>query len=237
MPSHRFTLSFDLDNTLWDVDSIIIKAEQQMRQWLAEHTPEAHAAYQPDNLQRLRERVVQDHPHAITDLSFMRIQLLFELMQECGYGVRESRHNAEQAFDVFFAGRNTIEFYPGALDTLHTLAESYRLLALTNGNADINRAGLGDLFDGAVNSAEAGAKKPDPKIYHHFLDKFQLNKSHVVHIGDNLVDDIQGAHNVGLRSIWVNLQGHAPGPEDAQPHAEVTELNQLIVLVDELANR
>ena len=33
-------LTFDLDNTLWSVDPIIIRAENAMMEWLYEHYPE-----------------------------------------------------------------------------------------------------------------------------------------------------------------------------------------------------
>ena len=145
MANSAFTISFDLDNTLWDVDQIIIRAEQSMRDWMREHTPDAYVAYTPEVIQPIRERVMRKHAHAATDLSFLRTELLYELMRQTGYGHAEARAQAKRAFEVFFEGRNTIEFFPGALDAIRTLAEDYRLLALTNGNADIHRAGLGEL--------------------------------------------------------------------------------------------
>ncbi|MEM7098781.1 MAG: HAD family hydrolase [Pseudomonadota bacterium] len=230
----RHTISFDLDNTLWDVEKIIIQAEQDMRTWMAQHTPDALALYGPEHLGPLREQVVNQYPHKIHDLSFMRIELLFELMLCAGDSESDARSNAQAAFDVFFVGRNRIEFFPGALDTLNQLKQDYRLLALTNGNADIERAGLAHIFDGAANSAEAGAKKPDPAIYRYFLDKFALDPDKVIHVGDNLFDDVHGANAAGLKSVWVNLHSAVRTKEEAQPHAEVASLPELIPVIEQL---
>ena len=34
--SHRLLISFDLDNTLWDVDPALVRAEHAMEKWFDE---------------------------------------------------------------------------------------------------------------------------------------------------------------------------------------------------------
>ena len=41
-------ITFDLDNTLWDVDSVIRKAESSLRAWLLDEVPEVVARYSPE---------------------------------------------------------------------------------------------------------------------------------------------------------------------------------------------
>ncbi len=220
-------ITLDLDNTLWDVDRIIINAEAQMRAWMAEHVPYSLSHYQPDTLNTLRAKVVEKHPHKVHDLSFMRQQVLYEVMKLAGCSELQAQRNAEAAFEVFYVGRNTIEFFPGALDMLAELSREYTLYALTNGNANIELAGISDYFAGALSSADVGCKKPDAAIFQAALQQFALQPQQAVHVGDNLLDDIHGANNVGMRSVWVNLTGHQRGQQDAVPDAEVTHLNHV----------
>ncbi|MEM9620956.1 MAG: HAD family hydrolase [Pseudomonadota bacterium] len=227
-------VTFDLDNTLWDVDRIIIKAEQQMRGWLEQQVPESLTFYQPETLGELRQEVAIRHADRIHDLSFMRKQVLFEVMQLAGYQESQAKLLAEQAFDVFYQGRNTIEFFPGALQMLEELSHEYTLFALTNGNANINLAGIADYFAGALSSADVGRRKPEPAMFQAALRRFAVPASDAVHIGDHLYDDVHGANNVGMRTIWVNLTDQERQPDDAEPDVEVNDLGQVRSAINHL---
>ena len=75
------------------------------------------------------------------------------------------KHFADEAFEVFFAARNRVEFYDDVRPSLLRLHSRYRLFALSNGNADLQRCGIGDLFTGHVTASAAGAAKPDARIF------------------------------------------------------------------------
>ena len=215
-------ITLDLDNTLWDVDRIIIKAEEMLKSWLTEHIPDSLQHYEPNNLNRLREEIFARHKNQIHDLSFMRTQILFEIMRQAGLPEREARQQARAAFDIFFEGRNQVVLFDGALDMLEKLNRSFELIALTNGNANIGKVGLSHYFSGAYSAADVGNKKPHPAMFQAPLKALQLKPDQAIHIGDHLVDDIQGADSVGMHSIWVNLVGGEP--LDVTPSREVTHL-------------
>ena len=225
-------ITLDLDNTLWDVDAIIIKAEQDLVSWLADRIPESLEHYQGEALQHIREQVFTEHQHRSHDLSFMRLQVLFEVMRRTGLHEEEARHYAERAFEVFFEGRNRVEFFPGALDMLENLSRRFHIYALTNGNADIERAGLSAYMRGAYSSADVGAKKPHPDMFLAPLTELDLHAHQAIHIGDHLVDDIHGANEVGMHSIWVNLNDHTPSAQDSTPTHEVATLAAVVEAVD-----
>jgi len=227
-------ITLDLDNTLWDVDSIIIKAEQDMLQWLGEHVPDSLAHYQGETLNQVRNQVFTEYQARSHDLSFMRTQVLFEVIRRTGMSEAEARSRAQQAFDVFFEGRNRVVFFPGALDMLEDLSARFRIYALTNGNANIEKAGLSAYLSGAYSSADVGAKKPHPDMFQAPLTALDLNPEQAVHIGDHLVDDIHGANAVGMHSIWVNLTAHTRSRDDSAPTREVADLNAVAPAVDDI---
>ena len=220
-------ITFDLDNTLWDVDAIIIKAEMNMRDWMSVHAPQALEVYTSAQMEDIRNDVFTAHAHMRHDLTYMRTEVLTAVMRRAGHAEGDARIMAQAAFDVFFVGRNTVEFFPDALRMLSTLSDHCPLYALTNGNADIERAGLGPYFSGAFSSADVGASKPDPAMFRAALNAAGIDPTRAVHIGDNLVDDVHGAQAVGMRTIWVNLDDTDPAPDSAEPDAIVTHLSQL----------
>ena len=139
-------VTFDLDNTLWDVSQTIVRAEQMLRRWMQENTAEALAVYASDAIGDIRERVLEQHPDKRHDLSFLRTQILYECMVRSGLAQNDAASAASRAFDVFFVGRNEVVFYDGAIEVLANLSQRYRLFALTNGNANIDRVGIGKYF-------------------------------------------------------------------------------------------
>ncbi len=209
------------------MDSIILRAERAMRDWLQAEVPGSLAHYTTENLTRLRVQVAQAYPDKTHDLTYMRRAVLYEVMRLAGYAPGLARQHADDAFEVFFEGRNQVQFFPGALQMLASLSQRFPLIALTNGNADISRTGLSDFFHGALNSADVGAKKPDPAMFNQALARQGVSAEEAVHVGDHLVDDIHGARNVGMHTVWANFTGAPRKADDPEPHVEITHLDQV----------
>lgn len=229
-------ITLDLDNTLWDVDRTIIRAEQQMKDWLGEHAPEVLAIYKPELLGQIREQILSDATARRHDLTFMRIRVLTEVAKHAGLDATPAQTVAEQAFEVFFEGRNQVDFFPGALEMLRAVSSKYPIYSLTNGNANVEKTGIAQFLKGAYSSADLGRSKPDPEMFTQPLKEIGFDPANAVHIGDNLVDDVHGANQAGLASIWVNLNDTKLGKEDPTPHAEVTHLDDVHSAIEELAS-
>jgi putative hydrolase of the HAD superfamily len=213
MPAIKL-VTFDLDNTLWDVDTVVRKAEQRMRDWLSERIPDFNERFPPTALAEIRNAVLATEPALRHDLSRLREAVLFEAIGRCGYAEREARAQASAAFQVFYEARHEVAYFPGALETLANLAGRFRLAALTNGNANFTRLALDRYFSFGLSAADVGAGKPAPDMFHAALRQVGAAPGECIHVGDHLVDDIQGASAVGMHTIWVNLREH-PLPEGA----------------------
>lgn len=217
-------VTFDLDNTLWDVDTIIRRAEAEMRAWIDPHVG-AFKAIDPNHMGTLRRTVVEADPTLRHDVSRLRLALLQQAFIECGVIPDEAANIAHDAFAVFMDWRNRVDFFEGALEMLTALSQDYRLAALTNGNANIDRVGLGEFFSFAISAADVGASKPAPDMFLAALERSNVGATEAVHIGDNPIDDIEGASNAGLHSIWVN---HADSDDDVVATRTVTDLAALV---------
>ena len=225
-------ITLDLDNTLWDVEKTIRAAEQELVQWLAQYADAAHKIYASSDMVELRNQTLQQHANLRHDLSRLRIEVLFNVMRAAHYPIDEARKLAEAAFEVFFAGRNRVVFFPDALEMLQTLSARYPIYALTNGNADTERTGISHYLQGAISSAQVGASKPDPRMFRAALDQAGVAASQCLHIGDHLDDDINGASGVGMHSVWVNLNGAQSVDKAAQPQYEVNNLSEIVGKID-----
>jgi len=209
-------VTFDLDNTLWDVDTVVRRAEQRMRAWLAERVPEFGERFPPEAMIEVRGTVLAAQPGLRHDLSKLREAVLLAAISRCGYAEREAREHAAAAFQVFYEARHEVVYFPGALETLELLAGRYRLAALTNGNANFTRLALDRYFSFGFSAAEVGVGKPAPDMFHAALREAGAEPTESIHVGDHLVDDIQGANAIGMHTIWVNLRDQAL-PDDAAP--------------------
>lgn len=227
-------ITFDLDNTLWDVEPALIRAEEAQRSWLLEHRPGTMDHYDHEGLWDFKKRVWQRHPELLHNVSAMREQMLLELQVAAGYGEEEARIGAKQAFSVFLQERHRVVLYEEALGMLERLAQDFTLGALTNGNADIYKTDAGEYFDFAFLAEDVGASKPAPDMFHAAMETSGAAAAEIIHVGDNPDHDIQGALAVGMYTIWMNSPGQDwPGGEKA--HREVANLRELPAAISSIA--
>ncbi len=220
-------ITFDLDNTLWDVEPALLRAEQAQRDWLLQHRPGSIEHHDHDSLWEFKKRVWKRHPELVHHVSQMRIRMLYELQWAAGYCDADCERGATAAFAAFLEERHKVELYEEALEVLRELAGQYRLGALTNGNADIYKTDAGEYFDFAFLAEEIGASKPAPDMFQAALAQTGVEPRQIVHVGDNPEHDILGASRVGMRTVWVNLRGAAWDQQDLLPDAEVRTLRSL----------
>lgn len=219
-------ITFDLDNTLWDVEPALLRAEQAQQDWLREHRPGAVEAYDHAALWEFKKSVWKRHPQLLHHVSQMRIQMLYELQLAAAYDEELARSGAEQAFAVFLDERHKVQLYEEALEVLEELAVRYTLGALTNGNADIYKTDAGDYFDFAFLAEDVGAAKPHQDMFHAALQQAQVSAHNIVHVGDNPEHDISGARGVGMHTVWMNSQG-TEWPDMPRADREIDNLRQL----------
>jgi FMN hydrolase / 5-amino-6-(5-phospho-D-ribitylamino)uracil phosphatase len=226
-------ITFDLDNTLWDVEPVLLRAEAAQHKWLLQHRPGAVEAFDHEALFEFKKSVWKRHPQLLHHVSQMRIQTLLELQVAAGYSEEEARSGAQQAFDVFLLERHKVVLYEEALGVLELLAERYTLGALTNGNADIYKTDAAEYFDFAFLAEDIGASKPHPDMFQAALKQAGVAAEDIIHVGDDPEHDIMGACNMGMHTIWMNTRHKAwPGGERAD--REITNLQQLPAAIDSI---
>ncbi len=89
-------------------------------------------------------------------------------------------------------------------------------------------------FDAVVTSESAQSYKPRPRIFEIALRALDVRPEEVLHVGDSLPADVEGASRLGMRTIWVNRSGLRRGQTDPKPDFEVRDLTPVPKIVREL---
>ena len=217
-------ITLDLDDTLWPVWPTIHRAEAVLQDWLNRHAPLAAAlSAQPEIKKAVRQEVNSRHVDRAHDLSFLRREAIRALLERSG----ESGELAEPAFEVFFAERQRVELFEDALPALAFWSARLPVVALSNGNADVHRVGIGQHFHASVSAREAGVAKPDVRIFEAAARAAGVPPHEVLHVGDDAHLDCTGALAAGMQVAWLNREGHPWSHGDSRPHVEVRDLHAL----------
>ncbi len=199
-------LTFDLDDTLWDVSPVIKNMDLKLYQWLAENAPDFTQQFDIGNFAVLRAYVVAEFPQIAHSVTSIRLKCLEIGLSRAGYSPQQALQLSKEAFAVAIVARQQVTYFPYVWQVLDQLkAQGYSMGAISNGNADIHKVGLSKHFDFQFNAHEAGVEKPDPGIFKLMLEHQQLDPEQVIHIGDNPIADVLGAQQLGMATIWVNV--------------------------------
>lgn len=227
MPTvHALTL--DLDDTLWPIWPTIAKAEAGLHEWLGRHAPATAGRHTPATLRQVRDAVARERPDWAHDLSAIRLESLRRALRECG----DDPALADEAFHVFFEMRHQVELFDDVVDALGRLAARFPVVALTNGNADLERVGIARWFSGSLSARSFGVGKPDPRIFHAACGQLGRDPGEVLHIGDDLDLDVHGALGAGLQAAWVVRPAIHP-----QPGTPPAGTGHVVTSLAELADR
>ena len=229
-------LTFDLDNTLWETEPVVMAAEQSLLEWLEQHAPRFTQQLNSEARRALRNEVLTSDPELRHRVTALRIAVLDHGLRKAGYSAEQANELALAGFEVFLAARHALTFFPHCEPLLQQLSRHYQLATISNGNADVRRLGLEKYFKVIVSADEVGLSKPDPAPFVAALERAGVEPQQALHIGDHPVDDIAGAHRVGLHTLWFNRLGLEWSGE--QPaHGEVRCLSEIPGWLDNYQNQ
>jgi len=218
-------LTLDLDDTLWPIAPIMVRCEQVLHDYLGQHAPLVAKRFPVPEMRALRDRVFEERPELAHDYSALRRLSLERAFAECGHAAPTV---IDDAYALFYATRNEVELYADVVESLPSIARRHRIVALTNGTADLRHIGLMDHFQGVVFARDVGCAKPDRRIFAHACELLGVDAGSVWHVGDDVDLDVVGAHHAGLRAVWLNRDGREwPYPGGPQPDLTVRDLAEL----------
>jgi putative hydrolase of the HAD superfamily len=148
---------------------------------------------------------------------------LAELRERCAVVLSDELGVDVSVEDLISAVRFGV--YDDVLPALGGLRrDGMRLLVVSNWDCSLGRVlarcGLADHLDGAVSSAEAGSRKPDPGIFATALELAGCEPSEALHVGDTSEEDVAGARAAGIPALLIDRDG---GNGDISSLTEIEE--------------
>lgn len=111
-------------------------------------------------------------------------------------------------------------------------SEGILLGLITNGsvrmqNDKIDRLQIRHFFDCIYISEAVKIKKPDARIFHLALAELRVKPGEAWFVGDHPVNDIAGAREVGMSTVWISDTPEWSNNYPIRPNAIIQSLDQL----------
>ena len=165
-----------------------VNEEQFLKQYFKENQ-----LYQKRLRKTLRETLLDD--------------IVASVLASCGYDSQTICGNVKEAVDYGLATRKA-KWFPNARRMLLILrSEGYKLGLISNTHwrfLPSLREQFEEFFDVITLSYEHGYVKPHPSIFMTTLEKLGVKANQSLHVGDDPIADIQGARNIGMKTVFVN---------------------------------
>ena len=172
--------------------------ETGMAEFLEAYT-EAHEKYRVVRYKQLRE---------VTNAVWV-----CEALNKLGYNASTDDSRIKTALNVFFQDYvDSLELKPYAKKLTKRMKENCKLGLVSNFTyapviyASLRKLGINHFFDAVLVSDENGWRKPHKRIFLEALRKLQVTAEEAVFIGDSPLEDIKGAKEIGMKTVFVPSQ-------------------------------
>ena len=138
--------------------------------------------------------------------------------------------DADAAIDKSMLSMSQRAPYPETKEALAAVQELWRTAVLSNADDDylLPNLKLLDLEFVAVLSSEAArCYKPQPELFQEMLRRLDVAPEACAYVGDRQFEDVKGAGQVGMHTVWINRTGNTPDPELPTPEFQIASLLQL----------
>lgn len=225
--------SFDLDDTLYDNHPLMLIAEKKLLSFIRtsfESCADTDIGFwRAHKVQALRQ-----NPALCNDMGALRRQTLTRGFQQKGYKSNILDAAVEQSFDYFYFERSNFKVDKTICSLLGKLAEQVPLVAITNGNVNLEQIGIAEYFSTCFKASLSQPMKPHGKMFVQTADYLNLPALNIMHVGDNMEKDIMGGRAAGFSTAWfacnraMNIKHESIS---VLPDIELSALSDLLTLV------
>lgn len=136
-----------------------------------------------------------------------------EALSSLGCNVSAEDSQIKTALNIFFQDYvDSLELRPYAKRLINKIAENCKLGLVSNFTyapviyASLRKLGINQFFNAVLVSDDTGWRKPHKRIFHDALRKLQVTANEAVFIGDSPLEDIKGAKEIGMKTVFVSSQ-------------------------------
>jgi len=136
-----------------------------------------------------------------------------EALSNLGFEVTADDHRIKAALNIFFQDFiDTLELREGAKKLIRQAQQQCKVGLISNFTyapviyKSLRKVGISAFFNAVVVSEEVGWRKPSSRIFQDALNRLKVEPNEAVYIGDSPIEDIKGAKQAGLKTVFVPSQ-------------------------------
>ena len=114
-------ITFDLDDTVWPNQKVIVDAEKALWNFLLMKVPHVRDELNEKNINRIRVELVEKDNSLKFNLTEFRKKVVKELLLKIGLDENEAIYYSNESFNEFFKIRNKVQLYKDAKTILERL--------------------------------------------------------------------------------------------------------------------
>jgi putative hydrolase of the HAD superfamily len=228
-------LFFDLDHTLWDFETNAklsmqtVYSNLQLQQKGIDDFELFFTKYMYYN-----DLLWERYRNGFIKQDELRWKRMFKTLLDFKIGSESLAKEMSTLFLQLLPTRNTL--FPHTMELLTYLQQkNYTMHLITNGFEEVQlkkctHASIDSFFTAVITSEASNSLKPHKEIFEYALQQTEATVTNSIMIGDNIEADIEGAHNMGMHTIWVNhlTKDIAPKPLATYTVHHLKEIEEIL---------
>lgn len=218
---------FDLDDTLYDYETININAIEELRQFTCTKLKISKELFDKA-FKWGREQTKLKMPECASQHNrIIYCQKTLEYL-----GINPVSYALEM-YEVYWASMlQNMQLNRGIKEVFDFLKGNNIKIAICTDltthiqHRKLKKLGIAEYIDCIVCSEEVGEEKPSPKMFRSVLDKLKVEAAQAIYVGDSFEKDVIGASNLGIRTLWYNPKKQKCKRQDVK-YEEIQSMKQL----------
>ncbi|MYE88648.1 HAD family hydrolase [Candidatus Poribacteria bacterium] len=223
------TISFDADGTLWDFEGVMRHALGCALAELRRLVAAVPDSLSIETLIAIRNQVAEKEKSRGLTHEAIRLEAFKQTLRS----IKSLDDDLASRLSALYLKHRfeDILLFDDVLPTLDALRGNYTMGLLSNGNTYPERCGLAGYFQFAVFAQDHGIQKPDPLLFQIAIERAGCAKRQLLHVGDSFRNDVIGAKQAGIKSVWLNRQCEDKEMKE-QPDFEISSLTEMIEVLE-----
>lgn len=230
-------LSFDLDNTIYDCQTVLTRAENWFTTFLCERYGLGGKYQSYDYWANVKSKVLHEDMSLEDDVTLLRAQSLVVAFKEIGIPLKGGLGEAIDLVKLFVKKRSDGVVSDDVRSLMSDLKAKYPLISVSNGNLDAKQLEVSSYFETDLRPVRFKFhRKPHQDLFLECAKFKQVQPCEILHIGDDPYTDVLGAVSSGCKCVWLRKGYTGISPDEhflsVLPDIEIEnilELRQLLL--------
>ena len=208
-------LSFDLDNTIYDCQTVLTRAENWFTNYLCERYGLGGKYQSYDYWANVKSKVLHEDMSLEDDVTLLRAQSLVVAFKEIGIPLKGGLEEAIDLVKLFIKKRSDGVVSDDVRTLMSDLKAKYPLISVSNGNLDAKQLEVSSYFENDLRPVRFKFhRKPHQDLFFECANFKQVQPCEILHIGDDPYTDVFGAGCSGCKCVGLRKGSTGISPDE-----------------------